>query len=57
MQYKELISFDLTQIDAKILIMDLTSILSLILCLRDKQNTKFKSYSQARKWKRLNMHK
>ena len=37
MQYKKLKSSNLTQIDVKTLIMDLTTILSLILDLRDEK--------------------
>ena len=37
MQYKNLKSFNLTQIDVKTLVMNLTFILSLILGLRDKK--------------------
>ena len=37
MQYKNLKSSNLTQIDARTLVMDLTSILSLILGLRDEK--------------------
>ena len=48
-QYKKLKSSNLTQIDYKTLIMDLTSILSLISSLRDEKNDKCKSYYQPRK--------
>ena len=57
MQYKKLKSSNLTQIDAKTLVMDLTSILSLIPGLRDENNVKYKNHFQLRKYKRLNMHK
>ena len=50
-QYKKLKSSNVTQIDAKALFMDLTSILSLIPSLRDEENDKCKSYYQPRKWK------
>ena len=47
MQYKNLKSSNLTQIDARTLVMDLTSILSLILGLRDeKKNYLCKSHYQ-----------
>ena len=49
MKYKKLKSSNLTQINVKTLLMDLTSILSLILGLRDKKNVKCKSHSQPRK--------
>ena len=57
MQYKKLKSSNLTQIDVKTLVMDLTSILSLIPGLRDENNVKYKNHFQLWKYKRLNMHK
>ena len=45
MQYKNLKSFNLTQIDVKTLVMNLTFILSLILGLRDKKKKRQKSLS------------
>ena len=48
MHYEKLKSSNLTQIDANTLIMDLTSILSLIPNLRDEKSAKCKSHSQLR---------
>ena len=48
MQYKKLKSSNLTEINAKTLIIDLISILSLILGLRDEKNDKCKSHYQPR---------
>ena len=46
---KKLKSSNLTQIDAKTLVMDLTSIFNLIPNLRDEKNDKYKNHYQPRK--------
>ena len=45
MLYKKFKLFNLTQVDAKALVMNLASILSLIIGLRDEKNVKCKSLS------------
>ena len=49
MQYKKLKPFNLTHIDAKTLVVDLTSILSIIPSLRDEKNDECRSHYQPRK--------
>ena len=49
MQYKKLKPSNLTHIDAKTLVIDLTSILSIIPSLRDEKNDECRSHYQPRK--------